>query len=361
PHASGHIYCTLKDSTAQISLVVWRTTVQRLRFTLEEGMEVNIRGRVEVYAPRGNYQLIADAIEPKGMGELQLAFRQLYERLGKEGLFDPARKRPLPAHPRRVGIVTAPTGAAIRDMLRIIARRDPRVSVVIYPARVQGEGAAEQVAAGIAYLNEHAVHLGLDLIIAGRGGGSLEDLWAFNEEIVARAIHASALPVVSAVGHEIDTTIADLVADVRAATPSEAAELVIPELAALTQQTDELAERLQDTLLQSLDQRRQALDLAAERFEARSPARVLREQVQRLDFLAERYTFTMRNRLERDSVRLTHLGEHLEGLSPLKVLARGYSVVRTPAGKVIDSVKKVRSGDELRIRVSDGDFGARAT
>jgi len=223
---SGHCYFTLKDERAQLRAIVWRGPAGRIRFDLRDGLEVICRGHLEVYAPRGTYQMIVEHIEPKGIGALELAFRQLRDRLAREGLFDPPRKRLLPRFARRVGGVTSPTGAAIRDFLQVLARRWRGVDVLVAPARVQGEGAAEEIAAAIGRLNR--LSRPPDVLVVTRGGGSLEDLWAFNEEIVVRAIHASQIPVVSAVGHEIDVTLSDLVADVRALTPSEAAELVAP-------------------------------------------------------------------------------------------------------------------------------------
>src|SRR5436190_5572555 len=225
PH-SGHVCFTLRDEAAQIRAVVWRSAASRMRFQLEDGQQVICHGDIDVYPPRGTYQLVVRQIEPQGLGALQLAFKQLQRRLEVEGLFDPARKRPLPPFPRRVGFVTSPTGAAIRDFLQVAARRFGGVEILVIPARVQGEGAADEIARGIELANR--LRPPLDVLVVGRGGGSLEDLWSFNEEIVVRAIHASRVPVVSAVGHEIDVTLSDLVADVRALTPSEAAELVVP-------------------------------------------------------------------------------------------------------------------------------------
>lgn len=360
PHSSGHIYTALKDAHSQISLVIWRGTAQKQRVPswMKEGTEVLVRGNVEVYAPRGNYQMIVNEIQPKGEGALQAAYRAMCERLHKEGLFDPRHKKPLPRYPRKIGIVTAPTGAAVRDMLRILKRRDPRLSAIIYPARVQGDGAAEQIAAGIAYLNRHAQALELDALIIGRGGGSLEDLWAFNEEVVARAIFASDLPIISAVGHEIDTTVSDFVADHRAATPSEAAEMIAPELYQIEQQVQGLEERLKSVIAWHIDIRKQRLENITHRLEARSPMRVLQQEVQRLDYLDERLNRVMMNRLEQARERMGRLGDRLEGLSPLRVLTRGYSVARSDAGRVLKSVSDVGTGDAIRVRLPDGELSA---
>ena len=359
PHHSGHVYCTLKDSGSQISLVMWRSTASRLRFELKDGMEVNVQGNVEIYKPRGGYQLIASRVEPKGEGALQLAFRQMYERLEKEGLFSDDHKVGLPTYPRGIGLVTAPTGAAVRDMLRIIKRRDPRINVVLYPARVQGEGAKEQVAKGIRFLDTHAKKLGIDIIIAGRGGGSLEDMWAFNEELVARTIYECKTPIISAVGHEIDTSIADFVADMRAATPSEAAELAVPERDGLFLQMDGLRERLDNAARGSIDELRSTLDMLRQRLDSRSPGRLIKESVQRVDYLADNLSRSIRQLLERESQNLSHLAGRLEGLSPLGVLKRGYSVARFADGRLLDSVTKAKAGTAFVLRVSDGEVAAR--
>jgi exodeoxyribonuclease VII large subunit len=238
---SGHVYCTLKDDSSQIRAVLFRSSALRLRFTLEEGMRVVVRVRLTVYEPRGEYQIVLDAVEPKGIGALQLAFEQLKERLDAEGLFDESRKKPLPMFPQTVGVVTSPTGAAIRDIFSVLHRRWPTLHIVLVPVPVQGEGAAQQIADAVTLLNEQGA---ADVIIVGRGGGSLEDLWSFNEEAVVRAIAKSRIPVVSAVGHEIDVTLTDFAADHRAATPSAAAETVVPVLA-------DVVERLHETIVRA--------------------------------------------------------------------------------------------------------------
>ena len=237
---SGHVYCTLKDESSQIRAVLFRSSAMRVRFSLQEGMQVIVRGRLTVYEPRGEYQIVLEAVEPKGIGALQLAFEQLKERLAAEGLFDESRKKPLPAFPRSVGVVTSLSGAAIRDILAVFRRRWPTVHVIIAPVQVQGEGAGEQIAEALDLLNTQGA---VDVIIVGRGGGSLEDLWSFNEEVVVRAIANSRIPVVAAVGHEIDVTLADFAADVRAPTPSAAAETVVPVLAEVVERLRELTVR----------------------------------------------------------------------------------------------------------------------
>src|SRR3989475_4607978 len=256
-YTSGHAYFTLKDENAQLRAVLFRTRMRRLRFEPGDGQHVLAFRSLEVYAQRGEYQLVVELLEPRGLGALQLAFEQLKQRLGAEGLFDPARKRPLPRFPRKIGIVTSPSGAAIRDMLRVIGRRFGDIHIVLAPARVQGEGAAAEVAQGIRELNALG---GVDVIIIGRGGGSLEDLWAFNDEMLARTIAASKIPVISAVGHEVDFTIADFVADLRAATPSQAAELVVREKRAVAESVGELRGRLVRAMTRRLEAQRDRLE-----------------------------------------------------------------------------------------------------
>ncbi len=267
--SSGHVYMTLKDEGAVLQAVAWRNVAQGLRFRLEEGLQVVARGSIDVYAPRGSYQLIVSWMEPRGLGALQLAFRQMQEKLQQEGLFAAEHKVPLPPFPARIGLVTSPTGAAVRDMINVIGRRWPLARLYVYPCRVQGEGAAAEIAAGIARLN--AARPDLDLMIVGRGGGSLEDLWAFNEEVVARAVFASRIPVVSAVGHEIDFTICDFVADVRAATPTEAGELVVPDRAEVASSLRLYRRRLGLALGRTVARARERLDALTARYAFRRP------------------------------------------------------------------------------------------
>ncbi|MDH4186297.1 MAG: exodeoxyribonuclease VII large subunit, partial [Nitrospira sp.] len=254
---SGHVYCTLKDKTSQIRAVLFRSNALKLRFVLQEGMQVIVRGRITVYELRGEYQIVLDSVEPKGVGALQLAFEQLKERLAAEGLFDPDRKKPIPLFPRTVGVVTSLTGAAVRDILAVLRRRWPTVHVLIAPVSVQGESAGRQIAEALAALNDWGT---VDVIIVGRGGGSLEDLWSFNEEVVVRAIAASEVPVVSAVGHEVDVTLTDFAADLRAPTPSAAAEAVVPVMAEVAERVRELSVRAGQMMLRHCAFERQRLD-----------------------------------------------------------------------------------------------------
>ncbi|RME89908.1 MAG: exodeoxyribonuclease VII large subunit [Verrucomicrobia bacterium] len=404
--ASGHCYFTLKDARAQIACVLFRGQVCPGRDLLEDNRQVVVQGDLTVYEPRGQYQLRVLAVEVQGMGALQLAFERLKARLQAEGLFAPERKRPLPPRPRCLGIVTSPTAAALQDVLHVLERRFPALELILAPCRVQGEGAAQEIAAAIAALNEWAAtappRLRPDLILLTRGGGSLEDLWAFNEEIVARAIVASKLPVVSAVGHEIDFTIADFAADVRAATPSAAAELITEQLVADRRALEELAWRLRqrtragvETWRDRLEQlaarlerahpRRQieqwsqradellaALQLAARngwrhwaarfataraRWQAVRPAARLQEARQRLDALERRLRFGVRQSLQHHQAALAQLRGRWELLSPEATLARGYSITRDAAtGRLIRSVSQIEPGAEVETRVRDGLF-----
>jgi exodeoxyribonuclease VII large subunit len=349
---SGHVYLTLKDGDATLSGVVWRSTAARLRHELDEGMEVLARGRIVVYPPRGQYQLDIRRIEPRGLGALQAAFEKLKARLAEEGLFDEKRKQPLPLLPTALGIVTSPTGAALRDILKVLSRRFPGVSVLIWPARVQGEGAADEIAAGIRELGERG---SVDVLIAGRGGGSLEDLWAFNEEVVARAIAACAVPVISAVGHEVDWTIADFVADVRAPTPSAAAEIAVPSEADLRARLGALAERLSAGVTAALALRRERLLRLLGSYGLRGLPDRLRERAQRLDDLHRRMSAGVARALESGRERMAALSGRLESLSPLRVLARGYSVTtRSEDGVPVLEAARLRDGDRLRTRFSRG-------
>lgn len=299
--ASGHIYLTLKDEASELRCVLWRSSAVKLKFQPQDGLKVIATGAIEVYSPRGTYQLVARKLEPVGTGALELAFRQLREKLAREGLFDPARKRPLPAYPQRVGIVTSPTGAAIRDILRAFERRWPSLEVFVFPCVVQGDAAAPQIVAAIQLMNRVAAQLGgIDVAIVGRGGGSLEDLWAFNEEIVARAIAGSAIPIVSGIGHEVDITIADLVADVRAATPTAAAELITPNHADLCASIARMAVRIQQEVLRQLKLDQGRLLATARHDCIARPLRRLREMGQLLDERQHKLRLALGHRLRHD-------------------------------------------------------------
>jgi exodeoxyribonuclease VII large subunit len=395
--SSGHSYLTLKDERSQIRAVLFKLQRRYLRFDPKDGMLVLARGRISVYEPRGEYQMVLDYIEPKGVGGLQIAFEQLKVRLAEEGLFDASRKRPLPMLPRCLGIVTSPTGAVIRDILQILRRRFANLAICVYPVRVQGVGAAAEITQGIEILNRHP---GIDVIIVARGGGSLEDLWAFNEETVARAIYASKVPVINAVGHEIDYTIADFVADVRAPTPSAAAELVIRPKAELHAEIQVMAQRLERAMQHRLEALRARLEASQQRRVLRDPWSPLRTMEQRLDELNARLTRSIRARLhltrealEGGEAAITHLSpgmrigllrarvtaleqrliaaqrgqvRHereeverltatLQALSPLGVLARGYSICRHQAdGRVIREAQAAAPGMHVDITLWQG-------
>jgi len=349
---SGHLYLCLKDAEGQLRAVMWRSAALRLRFDVKEGMEVIARGRLTVYVPRGDYQLQIEDLQPKGLGALELALRQLKEKLLKLGYFGSERKKPLPRFPRRVALVTSASGAAVRDMLEILGRRWPAVEAWVCPVRVQGDGAAEEIASAIRLLNRLAA---VDVMIVGRGGGSVEDLWAFNAECVAQAIFESRIPVVSAVGHEIDLTIADLVADCRALTPSEAAERVVPDRAELVQGLCHIQERMRYLLLQRLDGHKNRLDGLAERRALRLPLERVRELERRLDEGGERLHRAANQRLKQLRERLQAQAARLETLSPLNVLGRGYSLTRREADRaVIRSPDQLRPGERLVTDVAQG-------
>src|SRR5882724_2284822 len=401
---SGHSYFTLKDEGAQLSAVLFRGRGRRVRFDLEDGMQVLVFGGLDVYAARGQYQLVVEMMEPKGLGALQLAFEQLKRKLEAEGLFDEGRKRPLPAFPRVIGVVTSPTGAAIRDILNIIGRRFGDLHILIAPVRVQGDEAPGEIIQAL--LNLQAV-AELDVIIVGRGGGSIQDLWAFNDEGVARAIVACCVPVISAVGHETDFTIADFVADLRAPTPSGAAELVVREKLEVIRAVTELYGRLCLGMARQLAHRRERVSGLARRRVLTEPGRVLRERTRRLDdgaarlhaaarhqhrALAHRAELAtnalssqhplarisngsavlaqLRGRLAASASHRAKVSRHrfsaavgrLQTLSPLAVLGRGYSLTRLlPSGTVVRSAAQVRVGDAIEILLAEGALGARVT
>jgi len=402
--ASGHLYFSLKDEGAQVRCALWRSAALKLSFAPRNGMQLLVRGRVSVYEPRGEYQLIVEYAEEAGEGALRRRFEALKARLREEGLFDEAAKRPLPPLPRRIGVITSPSGAAIRDILHILRRRFPAVPVVIYPVPVQGEGAAAKIAAALALASERAE---CDVLILARGGGSLEDLWSFNEEIVARAIRASVIPVISGVGHEVDFTIADFAADRRAPTPSGAAEIAVPDAAEwLTrlnkdagrlrnaiarrlslkaerlawqvrrlavahpgnrlrqygQRLDELELRLGRGIAAALESRRQRLGRISAGLAAHSPGPRLRSARDRLDALGRRLATAARHHLERSRARADAAARTLHTVSPLATLDRGYAIVtRATDGQILRSARQVRPGDGIEVRLAEGGLSARVT
>ena len=356
-HSSGHRYFCLRDADAQINAVLFRSDAQRLPAEPEEGMRVRVFGTVTLYGKRGDYQLVARRIEATGDGGLwKLAFEKLRAKLDREGLLDPARRRPLPLHPRTVGIVTSPVGAALHDILHVIERRAPWTRVVLSPARVQGEGAALDVARAICLFERSAVDI--DVLIVGRGGGSTEDLWAFNEEAVARAIAACPVPVISAVGHEVDVTIADLVADLRAPTPSAAAEHAVPDGSALRDELSAARVRLARTLRRFAVSRREQLEVSRERLDRRMTRLVDRRQ-QQVATAREQLNRRIRRIVEKRRAHLSQLAATIDALSPLQSLARGYAVPLDEQGRILRRTGDFDPGALFRLRVADGTIDAR--
>ncbi len=349
-HSSGHMYFTLKDESSAISAIMFKGYNSQLKFQLEDGLKVIAHGYISLYEPRGTYQFYIDSIEPAGKGALYLAFEQLKEKLEKEGLFDPAHKKKIPLLPKKIGIVTSPTGAAIRDILSVIRRRFPNISLLIVPTLVQGEMASEQLVKGIEYLNRRG---DIDLILLCRGGGSIEDLWPFNEENLARAIYNSTVPIISGVGHETDFTIADFVADLRAPTPSAAAELAIASRLELEKNIENSRERLLYAINNKIREYRKQLDGLIERRLFARPEELFSREIQQLDDLSRRLEWAMEKELKGRKEQFQILNGKLESLSPLKTLARGYSI-SSIQGKIIDSINEVEIGQEIHIRVKDG-------
>ena len=352
-HTSGHIYFSLKDESGTIACVMFAGSRSGLSFRMQSGQTVIVLGSVSVYERDGKYQLYAKEILLDGAGLLYERFEALKRELEEMGMFAPEYKRPIPAYVRRVGIVTAPTGAAVRDIMNIAGRRNPYVQLILYPALVQGEGAAASIVRGIRMLEEQQV----DVIIAGRGGGSMEDLWAFNEEAVARAIFECRVPVISAVGHETDTLISDFVADLRAPTPSAAAELAVYEYAAFETRQKEYELRLKRQLLQKIREKRYSLERLAMRLKAAHPR--LNDRRQYAADLETRLRGQMERRLDKSRHKLAIYIEKMNGLSPLKKLNQGYAYVEDQAGRTFRSVSQAQTGDRLRIYVSDGTVEAR--
>jgi exodeoxyribonuclease VII large subunit len=354
--SSGHWYFTLKDDQAQIKTVAFRGINLRLRFDPRSGMEIVARGRLTVYDPKGEYQFIVEEMQPKGVGAAELALRQLKEKLLAKGYFSPSRKRALPRPPKRVGLVASATGAAIRDMIEVFAQRWPFTELIVRPARVQGEGAAHDVSLAIRQLNwlHRNKRLSFCAIVLGRGGGSAEDLWAFNEEAVADAIFNSNVPVVSAIGHETDVTVADLVADHRAETPTAAVVALTPDRRELLASLSDLRERLGEAAERRVRFARQRLDQLAARPAFRRPLQRITELEQRLDDTAERLARATRQRLVHAGEKLAALSAQLESLSPLQVLGRGYSLTHTADGQLVRDVSALRPGDVLVTRAAGG-------
>lgn len=356
-YASGHCYFNLKDAQGIIPCVMFRSSASRLRFRPEDGMAVIAAGSVNVYVEGGRYQLYVNDMLPDGVGDLAMAFEQLKARLSQEGLFDQEHKKPLPIYPATIGIVTSSSGAVLRDIYRVSKRRFPGIRLVLKPVQVQGAGAAEQIAQAVDFFN---AHYPVDVLIVGRGGGSLEDLWAFNEEVVVRAIYNSAIPVISAVGHETDFTLADFVADERAATPSQAAEMAVRDGQEIAAQLLSLQTRLRNSAVQQLDIRRKGIVHLLTRPVMENPHLMLEQRMERLDNLAARLGQSGSQQLKQPVQHLTHLMDKLELMNPMNTLRRGYGMVRSNDNRVIATIQEVQAGDKIQVELQDGIIHAQA-
>ena len=350
-HSTGHMYFTLKDESSEIRAVMFRAYASRLNFRVENGMKVLVHARVGVYEKAGSYQLYVDSMQPDGIGALYLAYEQLKSKLASEGLFNEEYKKPLPKFPKRIGVITSPTGAAIRDIIKVATRRCPLSDIILYPAAVQGRESAFELTRAIEHFN---LINNVDVIIIGRGGGSLEDLWSFNDEALARAIFASDIPVVSAVGHEIDFTICDFVADVRAATPSHAAELVTPNCEELRIRIDNIYTSLKNTVLGTLSEYRLLIDGYMKSKALKDPMYLFDEKRMRLVDTTDKLFNAMNYKNKELRSTLTTVSASLTALNPLAVLARGYGAVFNNENGVIKSVENVRIGDKIKVKLSDG-------
>lgn len=356
-HSSGHIYFTLKDSESRVKGVMFRGSAAKLKFIPEDGLAVIVRGYFSLYERDGQYQLYAEDMVPEGTGSLYKAYEQLKKRLSEEGLFDPAKKKNLPFMPGTVGVVTSPTGAAVRDILSIIKRRCPSTNIILYPVQVQGEGACDEIAEGIRYFNSRKL---VDVMIVGRGGGSIEELWAFNEEVVARAIYESEIPVISAVGHETDYTIADFAADLRAATPSAAAELVVPDRQSLLARVNRQKYMLDSLVVKYISNKRQRIEKISKENVFRQLERKLLNFRQTLDMLSKYLDYNISYILKNKKAELAKNIEKLEILNPESALERGYAIVRKAKdGRLVSSVRDVEASDELELKLRDGSIVAK--
>ena len=354
-YPSGHHYFTLKDEGAALKCVMFKSSAMRLRFRPDNGMKVIAMGKVTVYPRDGAYQLYCAAMAMDGVGDLYAAFEQLKKKLAAQGLFDPAHKKPLPKCPGTIGIVTSSAGAAVHDMLRILRKRYPLTKVRLLPVRVQGAEAPGEIAAAIRYANRYRL---ADLLIVGRGGGSIEDLWAFNDELVAHAIYESEIPVISAVGHEPDVTISDYVADLRAATPSNGAELAVPDQDALRQNLDAMSSAMASALSRQLKAARQHLNVLSQSPALRSPTGYIEQREKSLELLKNRLIAAQNQSITRKNQRYIAAVSKLDAMSPLKVLTRGYSMAQTEAGEVLRSVRQVELGERVSVLLSDGKLSA---
>lgn len=357
-HRTGHFYFTLKDEGGAIKAVMFKSSNAKLKFLPENGMKVIVHGRVSGFVRGGDYQLYADDMEPDGIGSLYIRYEQLKKKLEAEGLFNLARKKPLPKIPSRVGIITSPTGAAVRDMINVTGRRFPFAEIILYPSLVQGDGAPEQLVRALKYFNETR---SVDVIIIGRGGGSIEDLWAFNDEELARTVAASSIPVISAVGHETDFTICDFAADRRAPTPSAAAELAVPETGELKRKFLNVVGRMELSLTKKAEQARRRLDAAAKSRVLTSPKYLIDDKRMAVLSLSERMDSAFGMLLEKKRSLFAQKTAKLEALNPMSVISRGYSAVFLDDGTLVKSVTQVKEGDEFSFKTCDGKVGGRVT
>ena len=357
-YPSGHHYFTLKDGEGALKCVMFRGNATRLKFRPDNGMQVIAIGRISVYPRDGAYQLYCNALALDGVGDLYVAFEQLKAKLAAQGLFDPDHKKPIPKFPKVIGIVTSSAGAAVHDMLRILRKRYPLTKVLLLPVRVQGAEAPAEIAAAIRYANSHKL---ADLLIVGRGGGSIEDLWAFNDELVAHAIYDSEIPIISAVGHEPDVTISDFVADLRAATPSNAAELAVPDQEALLQGLDNALLSISTALGRLLKSARKQLQMLSSSPSLQGPTVYLTQRRKDLDLLKSRLIAVQNSIVSRERRRFVTYTAKLDAMSPLKVLSRGYAMTQNAGGEVVRSVRQIATGDTINIRLSDGNLRAAVT
>lgn len=355
-HSSGHYYFSLKDEGARVSAVMFKSAVMKLKFRPENGMKVVLHGRVSVYPRDGAYQLYAASLEPDGIGALTLAYEQLKKRLESEGLFRAEHKKPIPKIPTAVGIITSPTGAAVRDIINVCGRRFPFAKLILFPSLVQGEGAEADLCRGINYFNTSRC---VDVIIIGRGGGSIEDLWAFNSESLARIIYNCDIPVISAVGHETDFTICDFVSDKRAPTPSAAAELAVPESTELKRKFGNVISKMQSLIEARIRSEREMLRVISQRRVMTVPSAYIDDRRMMLLSLTKELETSAAIRLERDKQRFSRLSAVLEAVSPLKVISKGYSAVFTDGGKLVKSVDDVENGQEISFKLTDGSIDAK--
>lgn len=357
-HSSGHMYMSLKDGTSVLRAVMFRSAASKLTFTPQNGTKVVAKGRVAVYERDGQYQLYIESMQPEGQGDLYVAFEQLKLKLSSEGLFDPKYKKRLPKYPKKVGVVTAPTGAAIRDIINVLTRRFNYADIVLYPVLVQGENSAASIVEAIKYFDKTKL---ADVLIVGRGGGSIEDLWSFNEESVARAIFECSIPIVSAVGHEIDFTISDFVADLRAPTPSAAAELVVPDQIELKEKFNNVYKLMYNKVMQVIDNRRLRVERCCDRPVFTDPVRKIYDMRQYLDNASYMLENAVKNTLKAKKQGLSEASVKLDALSPLGTLARGFSVTKDNNGSVVKSVTQVNDGDTIHVTVTDGEISAQVT